>query len=361
MQQQFFEGLTVLELASVLAGPAVGMFFAELGARVIKVEHAGTAGDVTRSWKLPSEPASQSWSAYFCSVNWNKEHHLLDLRQVADRQQVYAWAQEADIVLSNFRPDAARRLGMDEEQLRSLNTSLIYAEIQGFGAGDERPAYDVVLQAEAGFLYMSGEPGRSPSKMPVALIDLLAAHQLKEGILLALLHRTRTGEGSRVACSLLDAAVASLANQASNYLMTGHIPQRMGSGHPNIAPYGDLFRCADGAELVLAVGSDAQFEKLCQVLSVGHLATDARFRRNTDRLQHRETLQALLQAPIGNIPVAECMDRFSREGIPAGQVRNMQEVFGHASTQALILEDEMPDGSKGRRVRTAVFDWQPRG
>lgn len=359
MQRQFFQGTTVLELASVLAGPAVGMFFAELGARVIKVEHAGTGGDVTRSWKLPAEPADQAWSAYFCSVNWNKEHHLLDLRLESDRNKVYAWVEEADIVLSNFRADAAQRLGMSYAKLQSLRPDLIYAEIKGFGEGDERSAYDVVLQAEAGFLYMCGEADRPPSKMPVALIDLLAAHQLKEGILVALLHKARTGEGSYVSCSLLDAAIASLANQASNYLMCGQIAERMGTGHPNIAPYGDLFYTADAAELVLAVGSDKQFSGLCKALSRPDLATDARFDHNAARLQHRGLLQSELQASIGKLEVETCMQRFADNGVPVGRVRNMEEVFQLEQARKLILEDSLPDGSIGKRVQSVAFTHIP--
>ena len=252
MQNQFFQGLKVVELASVLAGPAVGLFFAELGAEVIKIENAATGGDVTRRWKAPTEAAEKTDSAYYQSINFGKQTLFVDLKEEEGREQVEALIRAADIVIVNYRPGAAKKLGMNYESLKSLNPKIIYAELTGFGADDSRLAFDVVLQAESGFLYLTGEPDRPPVKMPVALIDILAAHQLKEGILLALLQRSQTGQGSKVSTSLYAAALASLANQATNWLIASFAPQRLGSQHPNIAPYGDLFRTADGQELVLA-------------------------------------------------------------------------------------------------------------
>ena len=193
--QAIFAGLTVVELASVLAGPAVGLFFAELGARVIKIENPVTKGDVTRAWKAPTEDKQKSDSAYYHSVNAGKEVHFLNLKTEEDRQQAYHLIEQADVVIVNYRVGAAQKLGMDYEYLNQLNPRLIYAELTGFGANDRRPAFDVVLQAETGFLYLTGEPDRPPVRMPVALIDILAAHQLKEGILVALLQRAQTGKG----------------------------------------------------------------------------------------------------------------------------------------------------------------------
>ena len=265
--------IKVVELASVLAGPAVGMFFAELGAEVIKIENKTTGGDVTRSWKLPSEDPAAPASAYYASVNWGKTVWMCDLQHAEDRDRVLQAIDQADVVISNFRPDAAQKLGMSYPQLSARNPRLLFGQITGFGDDDPLPAFDVVLQAEAGFLYMSGHPGGAPAKMPVALIDLLAAHQLKEGLLLALLERSQTGKGSKVSVSLYHAALASLANQATNWLIAGKIPQRMGTLHPNIAPYGELFACKDGGQIVLAVGNDRQFQQLCKTLKLDVLAT----------------------------------------------------------------------------------------
>ena len=347
--------LKVVELASVLAGPSVGMFFAELGAGVIKIENKTTGGDVTRQWKLPSENPNAPYSAYWCSVNWGKKILQKDLNDDVDRREVLELIRQADVVISNFRGAAATRLGMDAASLRKMNPRLVVGSITGFPEGDKRPAYDVVLQAEAGFLYMNGEPGRQPVKMPVALIDLLAAHQLKEGILLALLERERSGLGASITVSLLEAAIASLANQATNWLMAGHIPTRMGNLHPNIAPYGEIFHCADDCELVLAVGNDKQFAQLCQVIGLPHLATDERFATNQARLHHRQALIAALTPAFRQCHSHHLLDRLVEAGVPAARIRNMQQVFELPVAQNMILEDELPDGKVGRRVRTVAF------
>lgn len=352
----FFKDLKVVELASVLAGPAVGLFFAELGAEVIKVENKRTGGDVTRGWKLPDEAPEQFTSAYYASVNWGKKAMLLDLSVEADQQKVHDHIREADIVISNFKDSSARRMKMDYKTLKALKPDLIYAQLYAFGQDNHRPAFDVVLQAEAGFLYMTGEPGGAPVKMPVALIDLLAAHQLKEGILMALLERTKTGKGSFVSTSLLEAAVASLANQATNWLIGSHIPGPMGTAHPNIAPYGDVFSCRDGRLIVIAAGAEKQFQNLCKALNLTALLNDERFRTNTQRVTHRLALWDQLQACIVQYdrdPLAQLLEK---QAVPFGRIHNMKEVFEMPETQHLILEGQSPEGHLQRCVRTVVFN-----
>jgi crotonobetainyl-CoA:carnitine CoA-transferase CaiB-like acyl-CoA transferase len=356
--KDFFKDLKVIELASVLAGPAVGLFFAELGAEVIKIENKKTRGDVTRRWKLPGEPKDSSVSAYYASVNGGKEALLLDLSDEEDQQRVHEMVREADIVISNFKEKSAVRMRMDYESLCALNPRLIYAQLYAFGQGIDRPAFDVVLQAEAGFLYMTGEPGRSPVKMPVALIDLLAAHQLKEGILIALLRREREGRGSLVSTSLLEAAIASLANQATNWLVAGHIPQPMGSAHPNIAPYGDVFSCRDEKLIVVAVGTEQQFLQLCRALEIETLLEDPRFQQNTARVAHREELWTALQAVFRNFSRDEAAQKLENYKVPYGCIRNMEEVFQIPEAQRLIQEELAEDGRLMRSVRTAVFNIQ---
>lgn len=356
---QPFSGITIIELASVLAGPAVGMFFAELGARVVKIENQKTGGDVTRRWKLPTEDPQGAFSAYYASVNYGKEVLLVDLADPGDRARLDSLLTTADIVLSNFRPAAAQRLGLDFATLHQRFPRLIQGEISGFGDDDpDRPAFDMVLQAEAGFLYMCGEPGRDPVKMPVALIDLLAAHQLKEGLLLALWEREKTGLGSRVHCSLLAAALASLANQATNWLMGATIPQPMGSCHPNIAPYGDIYWCADGKSLVLAIGTEAHFRGLCQVLELENLIVDPRFSRNAERVRHRDALNAALVPVVAAWERDALMVRLSEVGVPAGSVRNMAEVLSQPGVERSLLTYTLPDGTPARCVRTVAFDWE---
>jgi len=354
-QSRFFEGLTILELSSVLAGPAVGMFFAELGAKVLKIENARTGGDVTRRWRLPKESRDREFSAYYCSVNYKKDIRQLDLAEEAAKEEIYQLARTCDVVISNFKPASAKKLGMTAAHFQAQNPSIIYAHLSAFGADEQLPAFDVVLQAEAGFLYMTGEPGGLPVKMPVALIDLLAAHQLKEGILLGLLHRARTGEGSIIEASLLESAIASLANQATNWLMEGHIPQPMGSQHPNIAPYGDVFFTKDEKPLVIAAGTERQFTSLCEALGTLELLEDPRFSTNAERVKQREQLNALLKPAFALFTRQECLAKLGAAGVPVGSIRNMQEVFDRPQAKEMILEDVMPDGSTGRRVRTVAF------
>lgn len=350
-----FQNLVVVELASVLAGPAVGMFFSELGATVIKIENKTTNGDVTRRWKLPIEPKESTYSAYYCSVNYNKQKLLLDLRNKSDYQQVVEIISTADIVVSNFKVSSARNLKLDANTLRNQFPKLIYAQLNGYTEDSDQPAFDVVLQAEAGYMHMNGEATGQAVKMPVALIDILAAHQLKEGILLALLKRERTGEGSTVTTSLLKSAVASLANQATNWLMAGHIPQRMGSQHPNIAPYGDIFITKDQKEIVLAVGTEQQFVGLCKVLKINRLVDDERFCKNTVRVENRVELAELLRPEIAKWSRAELLKYLSVEKVPAGSIRNMQEVFELETAQEMILKEKLDDGTESLRVATVAF------
>lgn len=330
------QGLKVLELASVLAGPAVGTFLAELGAEVIKIENPKTGGDVTRSWKLTTEDPNSKSSAYFASVNYGKEHRFLDLKNEEQLAEVQKLAKESDIVIANFRKGQAERFGLDHESLKKNNPKLIYGNITGFGAEESRPAFDVVLQAETGYMFMNGQPENEPTKMPVALIDVLAAHQMKEAILLALLSREKSGEGALVEVSLFDAAVSALTNQASNWLMCEHIPQRIGSLHPNIAPYGEILKTKDEKQIVLAIGSNVQFQALCEVLSLHELPTDSRFESNQLRVENRIHLQEKLQNKAGQSNCNELMRQFLEKNIPAGVIRNLKEVFETKAATELV-------------------------
>ncbi len=354
-QDLFFEGLKVVELASVLAGPAVGMFFAELGAEVIKIENKSTQGDITRKWKSFNEPKRGDYSAYYCSINWGKQKILLDLEQQQEREHLYELVKSADVVVSNFKLASARKIGVDFDTLKGIKPNLIFAQLTAFGEHDDRLGFDVVLQAEAGFLYMTGEPDREPVKMPVALIDLLAAHQLKEGVLIALLKRMQTGEGSYITVSLLEAAVASLANQATNWLMAGHIPQRMGNQHPNIAPYGDVFYTQDQKAVVLAVGTDKQFEQLCQILNLIHLIEDDAYYTNEARVENRAKLNELLQVAFWQFTFSNLMTQFLKKSVPAGQVRTMPEVFEQPLAQAMILKEDLLGYGTAKSVKTIAF------
>lgn len=347
--------MIVVELASVLAGPDVGMFFAELGAKVIKIENKKTAGDVTRKWKTPNEVDNkENISAYFSSVNWNKEHHLLDLTDSQSIQYVYSLIKEATIVIANFKPGDDKKLKIDEKTVRNINPNIIYGEINGYGRADDRVAYDVVLQAETGFMAMNGTPESGPLKMPIALIDVLAAHQLKEGLLVALLNKQKTGKGAFVEVSLYDAALASLKNQATNWLMNGENSKLQGSAHPNIAPYGDSFITKDNKQIVLAVGSDAQFKAMLKVINADILLTNLNFLTNQKRVENRELLNENLQEYFYKIELSYVVDKFNLHHIPFGQVKNLEEVFKNPKANRLVLEEKIGSITT-KRVKTAVF------
>ncbi len=346
--------LKVIELASVLAGPNVGMFFSELGSKVIKIENKKTGGDVTRKWKLANEPKENKVSAYFSSVNWNKEYLFLNLTEKDDREQVYELIKTADIVIANFKPGDDKKLGMDYQTLKSIKSDIIFGEINGYGASNKRAAYDVVLQAETGFMSMNGTPDSGPVKMPIALIDVLAAHQLKEGLLLALLKKEKTGQGSKVEVSLYDSALASLKNQATNWLMNNHIPQPIGSLHPNIAPYGETFITKDNKKVVLAIGSDNQFHKLLEIIGANELINNSLYSSNQLRVKNRTQLDKDL-SPYFKLQNRETlMSQFIKINIPVGSLNNLKEVFEDENAQALILEEEI-DGIKTKRVKTGIF------
>ncbi len=347
-----FEGLKVVELASVLAGPAVGMFFAELGAEVIKIENKLTGGDITRTWRLTSESLSDDRSAYYCSINYGKQVLMLDLKEKSDRKILNGLIADADIVLSNFRTPIAQKLHVQYEDIKALKSDVIFAELTGYPNSD-RPAYDVVLQAETGFMHMTGERGGVPVKMPVALIDILAAHQMKEGILVALIQKLKTGKGAHVQVNLFDSALASLANQATNWLVAKHIPEAIGSAHPNIAPYGDVFEDNAGRYFVLAVGSDKHFKALCSCIGMPELGSDPLFLTNPDRLQNRAALLQKLASIFKGKSVDHWMHLLKENDVPAGMIRNMKELFELEIAREKILQ--YSDDPNHKTVRSVAF------
>ena len=353
-----FAHLRVIELASVLAGPQVGQFFAELGAEVLKIE--SPAGDVTRTWKTAAETSAASAadaatvSAYFSASNWGKQSLVLDLTTPAGQATLHRLAATADVILASYKPGDAEKLHADYATLSAQNPRLLYGHLTGYGPANARAGYDAVLQAEAGFMYLNAPgPGQPAQKMPVAMVDLLAAHQLKEGLLTALFQRERTGRGALVQVSLLDSALSALANQAATYLATGHDPQPLGSGHPSIVPYGTVYRAANGRQLVLAVGSDGQFRHLCAALGQPDWATDARFCTNVARVAHRAELEALLTVRVAAVDGDALLAELERRAVPAGAVCSVGEALAQPSAQAMLLPAADEHGAVG--LRTVAF------
>lgn len=355
--QQPFAGLRVLECATVLAGPAVGAFFAELGAEVIKIEPPG--GDVTRHWKLPSEDPESSVSAYFSAVNWGKQSVVLDLKSELDT--FYELVKGADIVIANYKPGAAERLKVDYATLHTLNPRLLYAHLTGYGSQNPRTGYDAIIQAESGFLYLNGHPHQPPAKMPVALMDILAAHQMKEALLIGLWMRERqsTAGGGYYEVSLLESALVSLVNQATNWLVAGHEPQPMGLEHPNIVPYGSIYTTQDKQQIMLAVGSDQHFEQLCIILEHPRLIQDARFSSNRTRVKHRQMLNTTLGNAIQNFNADTLLQRLWQASIPAGKVKSISEALDSPEARSLIFGKEKQRGIWQTSFKSQQFQRTP--
>lgn len=335
---QPFQGVKVIELASVLAGPSVGMFLAELGADVIKVEHPGTGGDVTRSWKLPDENPSDPQSSYFDSVNRGKRSLFLNLNYEADRNQLEDEIKTADIILVSFKPGDAKKLNLTYQDIKKLQPEMIYAAITGFGKNDPRTAYDALLQAETGFMYLNREPNGEPLKMPVALIDVLAAHHLKELILIAWIEKLKTGKGCEIEVSLFEAALSSLMNQASAFLYAGVEPEPMGSEHPHIYPYGVHFTCRDQRQIVLAIGNDRQFKILCDLLDADALSENPNYQTNQSRSKNRKLLKEHLQNLFLEVSDSEeFLEKCIEKRLPVGKIRTVSEAITEYKSKGRFL------------------------
>jgi len=339
LPRDLFKDTIILELASVLAGPSVGQFFAELGARVIKVENHRNGGDVTRSWRTADEV--QECSAYFSSVNWGKESIGIDLSDKRGQELVFRLVSKSSVVITSFKTGSARKLNMDYHSLKRIRPDIIYAGITGYGEQSVRVGYDGIIQAESGFMYLNGPDEETPQKMPVALIDILAAHQLKQAILVAWIHRMQTGEGGEVTISLIDAALSSLANQASNYLVGGTDPGPKGSLHPNIAPYGEIVLTRDRRKVILAIGNDRQFAKLCNILKVPQIARKPEFSENTARITHREELHDILSRAALKLDFNELFERATALAIPLGEIRTVSEALDLAADSLILASDGM--------------------
>lgn len=349
----FLKDVIVIDASSVLAGPSVGSFLAELGARVIKIENKKTGGDVTRHWHTPAED-KKNISSYYASINYKKEIVHLDLEK--DLFAFKTFLKDADILLTNFKKSDYKKFEIENSDLYKLNPRLIHGRIKGFDKDENRVAYDVVLQAETGFMDMNGEQGGMPCKMPVALIDVLAAHQLKEGILLALLQRSQSNCGSFVEVSLEKSAISSLVNQASYFLMTGDTPKRLGSKHPNIAPYGDIYWSLDKKPFVLAIGSDSQFFKLTSLFQDKSLQA-VHFQTNTSRVEHRNELNMELTQLFSEFKMVDLKNHFLNLNIPFGEIKNVSDVFESKNVLDMVYTENI-EGTTTKRVQSVAFEIQ---
>jgi crotonobetainyl-CoA:carnitine CoA-transferase CaiB-like acyl-CoA transferase len=323
-------GIRVLDLTRVLAGPLCTMMLGDLGADVVKVERPGE-GDETRGWGPPFDDRGES--AYFLAVNRNKRSVALDLGRPEDRALVGRLVDGADVVVDNFRRGALERHGLDPAGFLERRPSLVWCSITGFGALSDRPGYDFVVQAEQGWMSITGEPDGAPMKVGVALADVVAGKDAAIAILAALVARGRTGRGRRLVVSLADSAAAALVNVAQNALVTGRDAARWGNAHPNLVPY-QLFAAAD-RPLVVAVGSDAQWLACARALDLEALAAEEALRTNAGRLAARGRVVAAMTRRLRERPAAEWIARLEGAGVPCGRVRTVVEALEETDASAL--------------------------
>jgi crotonobetainyl-CoA:carnitine CoA-transferase CaiB-like acyl-CoA transferase len=342
------QGLRVLELARILAGPWAGQLLADLGASVVKVE--SPEGDDTRRWGPPFvERDGETAAAYFHACNRGKRSVVADFATEGGRETVRRLAAEADVVIENFKLGGLDRYGLGYAALSELNPRLVWCSITGFGQDGpyaHRAGYDYIVQGMSGLMSITGEPDREPQKVGVAVTDIFTGVYAATAILAAIHQREATGRGQRIDMALLDVATAITANQAMNYLASGTAPRRMGNAHPNIVPY-QVFACADGHAIV-AVGNDGQFRRFCALLGLEALGTDPRYATNPARLAHREELVAQLARATARLTRDDLLAACEAEGVPAGPINDMADVFSDPQVLARGLRIE-PGGVPGVR------------
>ena len=349
------EGVLVLDLSRVLAGPWASQTLADLGARVIKVERPGR-GDDTRSWGPPYlGSGSDRESAYFLSANRGKESIAIDFKDKRGQAIVLALAGKADILIENYKPGGLKAYGLDYHSISKHNPAIVYCSISGFGqAGpySKKPGYDFTIQAMSGLMSVTGT--EKPTKVGVAVSDLITGLYASTGILASYSRARETGRGEWIDVSLLDSQLAALANQGMNFLVTGKSPGLAGNAHPNIVPY-QVFETADD-EIVLAVGNDGQFATLCKAIGHGELALDSRFASNDARVQNRRVLVPLLADVLKQKPATHWLSVFENRGIPAAPVNTVAEAFAdpHVVERQTVMQLERTGKQPIPTVRSPI-------
>ena len=346
------DGVRVLDLSRILAGPWATQVLADFGADVIKVEHP-QGGDDTRSWGPPwlgdaaGEPTAES--AYYLGANRGKRSIAIDFSQARGQALIRELCRHCDVLVENYKVGGLARYGLDFTRLQQVNPKLVYCSITGFGQDGpyaQRAGYDAAIQAIGGLMSITGEADGAPQKVGVAVADLMAGMYAVAAILAALRHAERTGEGQHIDLALLDTQVAGLANQAMNFLVGGQVPQRRGSAHPNIVPY-QVMASADG-HFMLAVGNDGQFARLCTVLGEPELARQPRYASNAARVAHRAELVAHLQQLLATRPSADWLAALEQATVPCAPVNRIDQVFADPQVQARGLRIELPHGQAGQ-------------
>ena len=349
------DGITVLDLTRILAGPTCTQLLGDLGAEVIKVENPATGGDDTRGWGPPNvcdtDGQPTDLSAYFMAANRNKKSVSIDISTDLGQQQVRALARSADIVVENFKPGGLAKYGLGPDDLLTRQPGLIYCSISGFGQtgpNRDKPGYDLMAQGFGGIMSLTGEPDGAPMKVGVGVADVMCGMYATVGILAALRHKERTGEGQHIDIALVDSQLAWLINEGTNYLESGDLPQRRGNGHPNIVPY-HVFAVADG-HAIIAVGNDSQFARFCDFLGCADIVPDARFATNLARTQNRNALLAVIGPRLAARPLAAVIAGLEARKVPVGPVNTIDLALGSDQAQARDMVVAMPraDVQKGQ-------------
>ena len=352
-------GIRVIELARVLAGPWAGQMLADMGADVIKVE-SPDGGDDTRAWGPPfveSKDGDNLSAAYYHSTNRGKRSITVDLKSDEGRQTVRRLVKTADVVIENFKRGGLEKYGLDYQSLRALNPKLIYCSITGFGQTGpyaDFAGYDYIVQGMSGFMSITGEPDGQPMKAGVAVADIFTGIYSVTAIQAALIHAMRTGQGQHIDMALLDVQSAVLANQNMNYLMSGKAPVRLGNAHPNISPY-EVVPTADGF-LILAVGNDGQFRRLCKILGIDAIADDERYATNKARVAHKVEVRQIVSTETLKWMKRDLLTACETNAVPAGPINSIEEMFADPQVQArgLRVDLEAADGTVIPGVRTPI-------
>ncbi|HEU0229081.1 MAG TPA: CaiB/BaiF CoA-transferase family protein [Burkholderiaceae bacterium] len=338
------DGIKVLDLSRVLAGPWCTQTLADLGADVWKIEAPGH-GDDTRIWTPPDVDGE---STYFLCTNRGKRSAAVNLRHPQGQALVRSLAGKADVLVENYRLGALKKFGLDYETLSQTNPGLVYCSISGYGRTGPRaaePGYDFVIQAESGLMSITGDEEGEPMKLGVAITDLVTGMNAGQAVLAALLVRQRTGRGQLIDLALLDGALNVLANVGMGYLAAGHIPERFGNAHPTVVPY-QIVSASDG-RFALAVGNDTQFMSLCAALGRGELAVDERYRTNRARVLNRATLLPELEKTLATDTRANWLEKIRAAGVPAGSVRTVPQALDAPEVKARGLVADTPDSRHG--------------
>ncbi|MFT5657579.1 MAG: crotonobetainyl-CoA:carnitine CoA-transferase CaiB-like acyl-CoA transferase [Gammaproteobacteria bacterium] len=353
-------GFRVLDLSRILAGPWASQMLADLGADVIKIERP-QQGDDTRAWGPPYMPDDKgkptTESAYFHGANRGKQSVCIDMSVEQGQELIRKLVVESDVLIENFKVGGLKKYGLDYESLKSINPKLVYCSITGFGQTGpyaERAGYDFMIQAMGGLMSVTGTAEGEPMKVGVALADVMTGLYAANAIQAALIHQLRTGEGQYIDLALLDVQVATLANQAMNYLASGENPKRLGNSHPNIVPY-QAFQ-TDGGFIILAVGNDAQFSRFCELAKCPELANDARYQKNTNRVNNRSSLIPVIIEIMQSKTTELWLEQLNQKGIPCGPINNLDQVFADPQVQhrEMQLELDHPTAGKVASVKNPI-------